>query len=45
MLIVKDDLYNGLKSQKVSLRSANAFLRYLAKTLGGGGAFRQIVNL
>ena len=31
----KNGLYNGLKSHKVSWRSAKPFLRYLAKTLRG----------
>ena len=31
LLILKDDLYNGLKSHKISWRSAKPFLRYLAK--------------
>ena len=35
LFISKDDLYNGRKSHKVSLRSAKPFLRYLAKTLRG----------
>ena len=30
---LKDDLYNGLKSHKATWRSAEPFLRYLAKTL------------
>ena len=34
-LLLKYDLYNCLKSHKVSWRSAKPFLRYLAKTLRG----------
>ena len=35
IFISKDDLCNGLKSHKVSWRSAEPVLRYLAKTLRG----------
>ena len=35
LLIVKDDLYIGLKSHKVSRRLVKPFLRYLAKSLRG----------
>ena len=35
LLILKDDLYNGLKCHKVSWRSAKSPLKYLAKTLWG----------